>query len=67
MFRALAAEKAEKTPRRGGLNDLVGLEMDSEEIPLAAIHAQFDEMGQHRKVDNSHTRAMVKVTRTSHS
>ncbi|WP_226581770.1 hypothetical protein [Acuticoccus sediminis] len=53
-------------PVRGGMEELVGVELEGDRIPLAALHAQFDTVGQKRRVDNSRTVAMVKVTHVPH-
>ena len=68
MFKGLfkaGAPKSELPVPRGGLEDLVGLEGQGDEIPLAAIHAQFDSMGQNRPVDSARTATLVKVIRSS--
>lgn len=68
MFKALfkGAGKGEKPRKRAtSLEDLVAdEEIQGDRIALAAIHAQFDTMGQPRRVDDPHTTAMVKVIRS---
>ncbi|UOM34531.1 hypothetical protein [Acuticoccus sp. I52.16.1] len=69
LFKSFAGHKdAHELPQPAkakavGIEDLLAGEGQGDRIPLGAIHAQFDTMGQNRASKNQRTSTVVKVMR----